>query len=186
MPPLDEETALFMPITDPRISLTEATRDSSPAGPNHRRRSRRRNGCGQSGPCGNLHRSGAGEHERNNHHLQAKGPMAEGANQRRHPRAARREATDSRRDQHLDAADSQSHRHALDRHSHADRHQGLRTRSERDRTKVGRDQRSREPDSRRNRPLCRANHWFAISGDDRGPRRRRPLRIECRRCRGCD
>jgi Cu(I)/Ag(I) efflux system membrane protein CusA/SilA len=25
MPPLDEETALFMPITDPRISLTEAT-----------------------------------------------------------------------------------------------------------------------------------------------------------------
>jgi Cu(I)/Ag(I) efflux system membrane protein CusA/SilA len=26
MPPLDEETALFMPITDPRISLTEATR----------------------------------------------------------------------------------------------------------------------------------------------------------------
>ena len=26
MPPLDEETALFMPITDPRISLTEASR----------------------------------------------------------------------------------------------------------------------------------------------------------------
>ncbi len=26
MPPLDEESALFMPITDPRISLTEATR----------------------------------------------------------------------------------------------------------------------------------------------------------------
>ena len=26
MPPLDEETALFMPITDPRIALTEATR----------------------------------------------------------------------------------------------------------------------------------------------------------------
>lgn len=26
MPPLDEETALFMPITDPRISLTEATK----------------------------------------------------------------------------------------------------------------------------------------------------------------
>jgi Cu(I)/Ag(I) efflux system membrane protein CusA/SilA len=26
MPPLDEETALFMPISDPRISLTEATR----------------------------------------------------------------------------------------------------------------------------------------------------------------
>ena len=25
MPPLDEETALFMPITDPRISLTRAT-----------------------------------------------------------------------------------------------------------------------------------------------------------------
>ena len=41
-------------------------------------------------------------------------------------------------------------------------------------------------DSRRDRSLCRAHHRLSLSGDDRGPSRRGPLRIECRRCRGCD
>ena len=41
MPPLDEETALFMPITDPRISLTKATEILRQQDKHHRRRSRR-------------------------------------------------------------------------------------------------------------------------------------------------
>ncbi len=50
MPPLDEETALFMPITDPRNLADQGDGDSSPTGRHHRRRSCRGDGCGQGWP----------------------------------------------------------------------------------------------------------------------------------------
>ena len=62
MPPLDEETALFMPITDPRISLTEATEILRQQDEHHRRGPRRRHGRWKSGPRRDLHRSGACQH----------------------------------------------------------------------------------------------------------------------------
>ena len=96
---------------------------------------RSRHGGRQSRPRRNLHRSRARQHVRNHHHLQAKGPVAQGAHQGRDPGAARRQAADSRRHQHLDAAHPQPHRHALDRHPHPDRHQGLRPRPARDRSR---------------------------------------------------
>jgi len=62
MPPLDEETALFMPITDrasrsPRQPASFASRTSSSRGPG------RRDGGGQGWPRGNIHRSCADQHE---------------------------------------------------------------------------------------------------------------------------
>ena len=38
MPPLDEETAMWMPITDPSISLTKATELMRATGPDYCRR----------------------------------------------------------------------------------------------------------------------------------------------------
>ena len=88
MPPLDEETAMFMPITDPSISLTKATEIMRQqdriiaAGPAGRQRG------GQGGPRRKLHRPGAGQHGRNHHHLQTQGPMAGGHDQGEDSRAA--------------------------------------------------------------------------------------------------
>ena len=47
MPPLDEETALFMPITDPSISLTKATEILRWQDKHHCPRPARRERCGQ-------------------------------------------------------------------------------------------------------------------------------------------
>ena len=82
MPPLDEETAMWMPITDPSISLTKATELMVRTGPHYCCRSCSKNGRRQDRPRGNVNRSGADQHERDDRDAHPKGNLAAKARRR--------------------------------------------------------------------------------------------------------
>ena len=63
MPPLDEETAMWMPVTDPSISLTKATEIHAGQDRIIAQDPAVEIGGGKDRPCRNLNRSGADQHD---------------------------------------------------------------------------------------------------------------------------
>ena len=92
----------------------------------------------------------------------------------------------ARLEQHLDAADRQPHRHALDRRAHADRRQGVRPRPGDHRPRVQGDRAGAQADRRRPRRDRRADHGQGLSGDRDRPREGGALRRQRRRHPGHD
>jgi Cu(I)/Ag(I) efflux system membrane protein CusA/SilA len=132
MPPLDEETALFMPITDPRISLTEASRIL-----------RQQDQIISADPAVAMVVGKVGRAETSTDPapvnmsettitFKPKEQWPKGLTKDAILSRLDDEAADSRRHQHLDATDSQSDRHAFNRHPHTSWHQGLWSRPWRD------------------------------------------------------
>ena len=132
MPNLNEGTLMFMPTTLPGLSVTKAgellqTQDKIikivPGGGIRVRQGR---------PRGNRDRSGADRDGRDHHQPEAGIRMAGRHHHRQPDRRDGQRPAAAGRQQRLDHADQGPHRHALDRHPHAGRHQGDRHRSCRD------------------------------------------------------
>ncbi len=81
----------------------------------------------------------------------------------------------SRHFQCLDDADQGAHRHALDRHPHADRHQGVRQGPCRNGAAGQGDRRRREKGSRHHVGICRTHHRRQLPGHRARPRATRPV-----------
>ena len=134
MPPLNEGDLMFMPIADPSVSLAENTRDCRAAERRAagvpRGRVRRRQGRARR----HVHGSVAAQHDRNLVHL--KPPAEWRAGMTLESTAGRHGSgrATARRDEHLDDADHQSHRHADDGHPVRGRRQGVRRGSDRARS----------------------------------------------------
>ena len=129
MPPLNEGDLLFMPISDPSISLDQNTdiarmpEHGAHAGAGGRVRR------GEGRPRRHVHRSVAAEHDGNGRPPQTARPVAARTHARPAPRRAGTGRAAAGRHQHLDDADHQPDRHADDRRAIGDRRQGLRHRS---------------------------------------------------------
>ena len=111
---------------------------------------------------GNIYRSGADQHDRNDRHLQTEGPVACGIDEGRDHAAAGRKASHARRYKYLDATHSQPHRHVVHGNSHSSGHQGLWLRFRDDREKVVRDRTCFAPGTRGGRSVCRKNHGCSV------------------------
>ncbi len=164
MPTLNEGTLLFMPVTLPGLSVTKAaellqTQDRIiKSFPEVAIRVR------QGGARDDGDRSGAGRDERDRRQPEAGERMACRDDGRQAHRRHERGLAASRRQQRLDDADQGAHRHALDRHPHPGRGQGVRpgsarARTPRDRGRAGRARRARHHQRLRRTPggwaLCR-------------------------------
>ena len=97
-------------------------------GPHHQIVSRGAFGLRQGGPRFDGDRSGADRDVRDHHQSQAQGSMASRRDDRLPDRRDGQGLAVSGRVERLDHADQGAHRHAVDRHSHAGRRQGLRHR----------------------------------------------------------
>ena len=133
MPNLNEGTLLYMPTTLPGHFRHQGRRVAADAGPDHQELSRSGVGLRQGRPRGDRDRSGADRNVRDHHQSETEGRMAAGLTL---------ESLTAEMDKALQFpgvsnawthADQGPHRHALDRHPHADRRQGDRHRSGRDR-----------------------------------------------------
>ena len=107
-------------------------RAAADPGQDHQVLPRGRIGLGQGRPRRDRDRSGADRDVRDGHQSEAGERMAAGHDRRQADRRDGQGAAVSRRVQRLDHADQGAHRHALDRHPHAGRRQGVRHGSGRD------------------------------------------------------
>ncbi len=140
------------------------------AGPHHPRVSGSRLGLWQGRARGDGDRSGALGDVRDRGQSQAEGTMAIRHHHRQPDRGDGPGAAVSRRLQRLDHADQGPHRHAVDRHPHADRRQGDRHRPGRDRQAGKTDRAGAESRARHLVGLCRARHRRLLPRSDAGPR----------------
>ena len=158
MPPLNEGDILYMPTTFPNISIEEAKRYLQIQDRDHPRASPRSSACSArpgaprprpirrrsrwsrpSSSCKPRERVAHGDRRalvlgagRRDGSTPAFRPLLAGPAPDHLGRAGRRDQprdAAARLDQRVDDADQDAHRHALDRHPHADRHQGLRRRA---------------------------------------------------------
>ena len=121
MPPLDEGSLLYMPVTLPNVSINEAKRLIQVQDAIIKSAARGGAGARQGGARRDLHRPGAGLHVREHHHPEAQGTVAPGHHQGRHRLGTGREAAADRRPQRLDPADHQPDQHALHRRAYRPR-----------------------------------------------------------------
>ena len=154
----------------------QGRRIAADAGQDHPELSGSGLGLRQGRPRLHGHRSGAVRDVRDHYQSQAEGRMAGRADARKPHGGNGQGAAIPRRLQRLDAADQGAHRHALDRHPDADRRQGDRYRSGRDRPARQADRAGVEDRARHVVGLCRARHRRLLSRCDARPRGARALR----------
>ncbi len=126
MPNLNEGTLLYMPVTLPGHFRHQGGGAASDARQDHQVLPGGRVGLRQGGTRRDGHRSGADRDGRDRDQSQAGERMAVRHDRRQAHRRDGPLAAVSRRFQCLDHADQGAHRHAVHRHSHAGRRQGLR------------------------------------------------------------
>ena len=124
---LNEGTLFYMPTTLPGLSVTKAAELLQTQDKIIKSFPEVASVYGKAGTRGDRHRSGADRDVRDRHQSQARERMAARHDGRQADRRDGQGAAVPRRVQRLDHADQGAHRHALDRHPHAGRRQGLGT-----------------------------------------------------------
>ena len=169
MPDLNEGTLLYMPVTNPGLSITKVGEMLQTEDRIIKSFPEVASVFGKAGRARTATDPAPTEMFETVINLEAAGRVAAGPDDRRARRRDGPGAEIPRGHQHLDNADQGAHRHAVDRHPHAGRRQGFRPRSRRHRAACHRNRGGGPHRPRHHQRLCRAARRRAISGNRAGP-----------------
>ena len=164
MPTLNEGTLLYMPSTLPSLSVTKAARPAADPGQDPQDLSGSCLGVRQGRPRAHGDRPRTPRNGRDRHQPEAAVRVAPRHDHGEADRGDGPGDADPRRLQCLDDADQGAHRHAGHRHSHADRHQGVRQGPGRDREARARHRERGQERAGHHQRLCGARHRRLLPG----------------------
>ena len=158
MPTLNEGTLLYMPVTLPAVSVTQAAETTANPGQDHQELPRGGVGVRQGRARQYRHRPGAAGDDRDGHQPETGKRMAPRHDHRQVDCRTGPGASDAGSQQCLDHADQEQDRYARHRHSHAGRHQGVRQGSGRN-GKTRQADRGRRENGAGNQQRLRGTHY---------------------------